>query len=185
MRLTLSLTRPEEIDQRFLEMFLNIEGKNRYFRLSGKEFTRDELVTFCREGIEAGNVFYYAVKAIDDGQTIGCIRLGPIDFRHSLSDMVALIGDTGNRGKGLGTEAIRLGRDVAFKKHGIRKLSGGVLEPNIGSLKAYTRAGFVEEGRLRAHYIIDGKPLDWIVISSFNPDHASACEASLVDELAG
>ena len=68
-----------------------------------------------------------------------------------------------------GTEAIVLGQRIAFERHNIRKLSGGVLGPNIASFKAFTRAGWVEEGRLRDHYLVDGEPVDWIVISCLNP----------------
>lgn len=169
-RVYLKPTWPEDIDDTFLQMYAGLDGKNRWFRLSGKEFSRDELVEFCRRGVEYGNVYYYSVCAVDDDALIGSIRIGPIDFKHSLSDMVALIGDVRDRGKGLGTEAIRLGLEFAFQTHNIRKVSGGALGPNIGSLKAYIRAGWVEEGRLRDHYLIDGEPVDWIVISCLNPD---------------
>lgn len=168
-RLYLRLTEPEQIGEAFLEMFADLSGKNRYFRLSGREFTREELVQFCQQGIERQDTFYYSVCAVADDAVIGCVRLGPIDFKHSIADMVALIGDVTDRGKGLGTEAIMLGNQIAFQRHNVRKLSGGVLAPNIGSYKAYTRAGWVEEGRLAAHYLVDGEYVDWITISALNP----------------
>ena len=169
-RLYLTLTQPHEIDQKFLSMFLNSEGKNRYFRRSGKEFTREELIKFCEDGLAHGDVFYYAIRARDDDQIIGAVRIGPIDFANSVSDMVTLVGDVKARGKGLGTEAIQLGNKVAFERHHIRKLHGGLVEHNIGSLKAYTRAGWHETGRLKDHCLIDGQLADWIIISIFNPN---------------
>ena len=169
-RLYLRLIGPEDIDEPFAGMFEGLEGKSRYFRLSGKPFTRTELVDFCRDGLEQGNVFYYGIHAIADDALLGAVRIGPIDFRNSIADMPTLIGDVANRGRGFGTEAIRLGNEVAFRAHKLRKLSGGVLEPNIASLAAYRRAGWIEEGRLRAHYLVDGETVDWIIISCFNPD---------------
>jgi RimJ/RimL family protein N-acetyltransferase len=95
--------------------------------------------------------------------------LGPIHRRHLTADLVTVIGDREYWGRGLATEAIRLGIRIAFDEFGLRKLSGGVYEGNVGSLKAYTRAGWVIEGRLVGHALEDGKARDEILISCFNP----------------
>lgn len=168
-RLYLRPTRIEEIDDTFAEMFAGIEGRNRYFRRSGRPFSRGDLIDCCRRGIEDRDVFYYSVCALNDDAVIGAVVLGPIDFKHSLSDMVALIGNVGDRGRGFGTEAIAEGIRIAFEVHNIRKLSGGILGPNVASLKAYLRAGCFEEGRLAGHYLHGGAPVDWIIVSCFNP----------------
>ena len=40
---------------------------------------------------------------------------------------------------------------------------------NIGSLRAYTRAGWHVEARLKQHCLFDGQPQDTILIGQFNP----------------
>jgi RimJ/RimL family protein N-acetyltransferase len=62
-----------------------------------------------------------------------------------------------------------MGGEVAFREYGFRKLSGGIADGNVGSLKAYTRAGWVVEGRLKGHHLINGEPRDRILVSCFNP----------------
>ena len=41
----------------------------------------------------------------------------------------------------------------------------------MGSLNAYTRAGWVIEARLRGHTMVDGAAKDSIVVSCFNPKY--------------
>jgi len=42
---------------------------------------------------------------------------------------------------------------------------------NIGSVKAYTRAGWVIEGVLKGQYLVDGKAEDRILVACFNPKY--------------
>lgn len=168
-RLHLMPTEPSDIGNEFADMYSNSDGKNAFFRQSGRDFSIDELRDYCEEGLRNQTCFYYTVRSNEDNKMLGSIRVGVIDKKNSISDLVALIGSTGSRGRGLGTEAIRLGNKVAFDRHSIRKLHGGVLEPNGASLTAYLRAGWVVEGRLLNHFLLQGKPVDWIIISCFNP----------------
>jgi RimJ/RimL family protein N-acetyltransferase len=178
-RLHLVQLLPEDIDDAFVKMYLNTGGKNDWFRQSRKGFTREELQRFCEDGITNDNCFYYMVRTNDTDELVGSIRLGVVDRLNSLSDMVTLIGDTAQRGKGFGTEAISLGNRVAFDKHKIRKLHSGVFEANKASITAYLRAGWVIEGRLHNHVLVDGKPMDWVIISCFNPFWVAPADLSL------
>ena len=89
---------------------------------------------------------------------------------HRISDLVVLIGDRRFHGKGLAVEAIRLGNGLGFREFGIRKLFGGMYETNQSSYKAYLRAGWVEEGRLKGQYLVAGQPIDRILVACFNPE---------------
>lgn len=68
------------------------------------------------------------------------------------------------RGLGLGTALMNVGirwaRSVA-----IRKLTLGVFATNERALRLYRRLGFVEEGRLRGQVILDGLPVDEILMA--------------------
>ena len=101
---------------------------------------------------------------------IGNLKIGPIDKHNMTSDLVTLIGDVNFWGKGLATEAIELGNSLAFDKYDIRKLTGGISSNNIGSIKCYTRAGWIIEGTLKEHYIVEGKMHDRVCVSCFNPN---------------
>ena len=42
---------------------------------------------------------------------------------------------------------------------------------NTASIKAYSRAGWLIEGRLKGFYLIDGKNEDQILVGCFNPKY--------------
>ena len=111
----------------------------------------------------------YFMYAIIVAKHIGNLKIGPIQWRHELSDLVTVIGDRDYWGKGCATEAIRQGISIAWGM-GLRKLSAGIWSENIGSIKAYTKAGFVVEGILKNHYIDhNGNLQDRVCISIWNP----------------
>lgn len=145
--------------------------------LDAKKISREDAINYMRHGRETRSYFMYALIAKDSNAHIGNVKIGPIQWAHLISDLVTVIGCREYWGKGLATEAIRLGNRVAFETYGIRKLSGGIADGNVGSVKAYTGAGWVIEGRLKGHHLINGEPRDRIIVSCFNPKFFPAEEA--------
>ena len=84
---------------------------------------------------------------------------------------MVVIGDKNYWGKGLATEAIKLANKIAFDKYKIRKLSGGMYSDNIASIKCYTKAGWIVEGTLKWHYILNEKVMHRVCVSCFNPNY--------------
>jgi len=167
-RLLLRSLKPSDIDETFLTWFQD-EELMRFYTNSRQTHTRESLLHNINQGIEAGTSYVFAIIDQASGTCIGTIKLGPINHDHKISDLVVLIGDRRFHGRGLAVEAIRLGNKLAFGEFGIRKLFGGMFETNQSSFKAYTRAGWVEEGRLKGHYLVDNQPVDRILVACFNP----------------
>lgn len=159
-----------EIDDTFMSWFSN-EELMRYYTNSKKKITKDAIIEHILNGESFGTDFTYGIYDIATDKCIGTIKIGPINITHKISDLVALIGNTNYHGKGFASEAIALGNTVAFAEHDIRKLFGGMYETNIPSIKAYTKAGWIIEGRLRGHYIENGIPIDRILVGCFNPKY--------------
>ena len=95
----------------------------------------------------------YAICAAEDGRHIGNLKLGPINWNHMISDMSTVIGDRSAWGQGRARNAIRLGIRIAFDELKIRKLSASIDADNIGSIKAYTGAGFHIEASLKDQFM--------------------------------
>jgi len=133
--------------------------------------TYEEARSYLEDGEEQRIHFMYAIVHTETDQHIGNLKIGPVNWKHLYSDCVAVIGRRDFWGQGLATEAIGQGIRIAFDEMDLRKLSGGIIEGNEGSLKAYTRAGWVIEGRLKGHYLVDGEPRDRIQVSCFNPKY--------------
>ncbi len=156
------------------------EDLMRFYTNSKNKITKEKLLQSLVEGEKAGNVYTFGIFSIETNALIGTIKLGPINFNHKTSDLVALIGDRNYLGKGLSVEAIKIGGELAFEEFDLRKLHGGMYISNIPSIKAYTRAGWLIEGRLKGQFLIDSKNEDRILVGCFNPKYFTAEEINLI-----
>lgn len=143
----------------------------KFYTNSKNKITKEKLLQSIHEGKKNGTVFTYGIYSLENNILIGTIKLGPINFNHKTSDLVALIGDRNYLGKGLSVEAIQLGNKLAFEEFDLRKLFGGMYLSNIASIKAYRRAGWLVEGILKGQFIIDNKNEDRILVGCFNPKY--------------
>ncbi|TXE19182.1 GNAT family N-acetyltransferase [Psychroflexus gondwanensis] len=148
----------------------------KYYTNSKNKITEESLLQSIKTGKQDGNLFTFGIFVNDTNNLIGTIKLGPINFTHKTSDLVALIGDKNYRGKGLSVDAISLGNQLAFEEFGLRKLHGGMYLSNIPSIKVYTRAGWIIEGRLKGFYANEGKNEDRILVGCFNPEYFNTKE---------
>ena len=71
-----------------------------------------------------------------------------IDHYVRTAEFIILLGADG-RGRNLAAEATRLTLDYAFTISALRSVWLKVLEPNLGAIAAYEKAGFAHAGRLR------------------------------------
>lgn len=136
--------------------------------LETKSLTRQAALDHLHSGQISKSYIMYAIILKDTDQHVGNIKLGPIDQVNGLSDLSTIIGEKDCWGKGMGRAAIKIANHLAFSRHGIRKLSAKIRGDNYGSIKAYTGAGWVIEGRLVDHIIADGRPQDAVLVSCFN-----------------
>lgn len=162
-----------DLDERVIAWFQQTELV-RYYSRNPSRFTKDALIHDLVDGWEEGTLFTYGIYAIDSSIPFGILRIGPVDKTNRTSDMSILVGDRSLAKKGYAVEAIRLGNRLAFERHDIRKLSGGMYEANIAAIKTYLRAGWVPEGKLVGHYLVDGEPMDRVLVACFNPRYFPA-----------
>ena len=102
---------------------------------------------------------------LKDNVMVGTIKVGPINLIHKSAQIGILVGATEHHGKGIGTEAIS-SVCFAFKNAKlVRKANAGVLSPNLASLKAFEKNGFVQEG-VRSQQYLDpsGQGVDEILL---------------------
>jgi len=143
----------------------------KYYTNSGNKITREGLLNSIKNGHENQDNFTYGVFDVSNDFLIGTVKIGPVNKKQKTSDLVTLIGDRNYLGKGLAPEIIKLGNNIAFEKHDIRKLYGGMYMSNIPSIKGYTRAGWIVEGRLKGFYWNEGKNEDRLLVTCLNPKY--------------
>jgi RimJ/RimL family protein N-acetyltransferase len=72
-------------------------------------------------------------------------------------------------GAGYATQAIELACDIAFEKLNLHKLTAGSYENNVGSIRAFLKAGFHQEALLKDHYLCEGQWVSKVCLAKFNP----------------
>jgi ribosomal-protein-alanine N-acetyltransferase len=159
-----------EIDDTFMSWFSN-EDLMKYYTNSSNKITKDDIVNHIINGEISKTNYTYGIYDNFNSKCIGTIKIGTINRAHKISDLVVLIGDVSYHGKGLASEAILLGNKIAFDVYDIRKLCGGMYETNTPSINAYTRAGWIIEGRLKGHYLDGNNQVDRILVACFNPKY--------------
>ena len=95
---------------------------------------------------------------------IGNIKLGPVHAYHRHADIGLLIGDRTQWGKGLATQAIDAVAEHAFATLGIVKLTAGCYGAHTASIGAFLKAGFVQEGCLKAQWNTETGRQDGILL---------------------
>lgn len=171
-RIFLRKIKESDLTDRVMEWFKD-EELMKFYTNSRRIISKDLLIESIRKGEDKGDLFTFGIFSNESESLIGTIKLGPINFSHRISDLVILIGDRKYLGKGLACEAIQLGNSLAFQEFDIRKLYGGMYESNIPSIKAYTKAGWLIEGRLSGFYLFNDKNEDRILVACFNPKYFS------------
>lgn len=96
---------------------------------------------------------------------IGYAGLSGISATNQSGEYFIFIGEKAAWGKGVGTMVTKQIVDLGFTSHQLNRIMLTVSELNTGGLKAYTKAGFILEGRLRQAACRQGVFHDKLVMS--------------------
>lgn len=91
---------------------------------------------------------------------IGTISLHDIDWIARRGEVGYMIGEQSHWGIGIATEAIGLVADHGFNRLNLNKITAGVVDGNVGSIKALEKNGFKQYGTNPQDYYLEGKYLD-------------------------
>jgi ribosomal-protein-alanine N-acetyltransferase len=146
--------------------WLNDPQINRYLESRYATHTLQGTREFVRDCLASPNMLFLGIRSSAlGGRHVGNIKLGPIDRRHGLGEIGLLLGEPQAWGRSVGSEAIAAICDIADCQLGLRKITAGCYASNVGSEKAFMKAGFEVEGRRRAHFILDGRPEDLVLMA--------------------
>ena len=95
----------------------------------------------------------WAVDSLE-GRLAGTVELR-LTMRAERAEMGIAIHDRAQWNKGLGTDAARLVVDYAFEELNLNRVELTTDEENTRAIRCYEKVGFVREGLLRQHRLID------------------------------
>ena len=159
-----------DINEEYLSWFRDNEVTS-FLEVQGSSLTKQLVEDYMDLGRNTASYYMYAICLLEGDKHIGNLKVGPINHKHKIADLVCVIGDKSFWGKGLAAEAISLGNTIAFETYDIRKLHGQIYADNIGSVKAYSKAGWIIEGVIEGRYLKDDKAMDQILVSCHNPKY--------------
>ncbi len=108
-----------------------------------------------------------------ESQILGLVSLTGIDPVHQSAELHLMIGKAENRGRGLGTFAVRTMLRHAFENLNLHRVSLGVLESNSAAISLYEKVGFVREGVKRQSHYKNGKFVSMILMSILREEFSS------------
>ena len=109
---------------------------------------------------KSSDLHCFIVKLKENAAPIGSCQLVNIHPIHRTAEVQIRIGEVSQRGKGYGTEALRLLMDFAFNDLNLHRVQLHVFSTNASARRVYEKIGFVLEGTMKEAAYIDGRYVD-------------------------
>ena len=109
------------------------------------------------------NLFYFTIRAREDNRLLGKAVLEWIDWSNGNGFLKLGIGSGGDRGQGLGTQALGLLLRFALVELSLFRVTIVIPEYNPPALALVRKFGFVEEARRRKAVLSDGQEFDLLI----------------------
>ncbi len=161
-RIYLREVRMSDVNQNYYT-WLNSPETNQYLESRYVPQSLENISNYVKSRDGKIDEVFFAICWKNNQKHIGNIKLGPVNWIHRRADIGLLIGDKEYRGRGVATEAIQLVVEYAFNILNLHKITAGSHCTNIGSVKAFQKAGFVIEGERKKHSFINGKYVDTVL----------------------
>ena len=153
------------------EAFARWRNDTEYLRLLGDPVLPMLASTIRRrsEKYEPGDSFRFFIYTLADDRLVGFINVWSNKMDRDAWIGIG-IGDAGDRGKGYGTDAMRIVLRYVFDELEMERASLGVFADNLRAIHSYRRAGFVIEGRQREESMRDGRRWDAVFMGVLRRD---------------
>jgi RimJ/RimL family protein N-acetyltransferase len=93
--------------------------------------------------------YQFAIETLG-GQYVGGCGFNRVDWKNRSAQLGILIGDAAMRGRGFGSDAVRVMCFIGFAEMNLNKIGLTVIDGNDTAVRCYEACGFLPEGRLRS-----------------------------------
>lgn len=134
---------------------INNDKISRYMKSIPYPYSREDGEWWLEQGIHAVGCVTRVIEN-DAGEFVGAIGTIPEEgWKKHQAEIGYWIGEP-YWGQGIASEAVKAFCEFCFRELGYKKLYGGVLDPNKGSLRVLEKCGFKKEGLLRQEVVKNG-----------------------------
>ncbi len=167
---TIRRSRPEDAEAHIANW--SAIGAERVFVMT-EQFSRtvDEVRAQFRDA-DPARALWLAAEV--DGRVVGGANVARGRFAknaHTADFGIAIL--AAYRGRGIGEALLRSALEWA-RAVGIRKMTLGVFATNERAIRLYRKFGFEEEARLRGQVVLDGQPVDEVLMALWLAPASSA-----------
>ncbi len=140
-------------------------------RLTGthRTFTYEEIAAYCASCVAQADRITLAITDPRDGVYRGEVVLNDYDEPNRSVNLRILLSASA-RGRGLGTEALRLVLAHAFGPLGLYRVSLEVFAFNARAIHIYEKVRLRHEGRMRDALWWEGTPHDTLLMAALAPE---------------
>jgi RimJ/RimL family protein N-acetyltransferase len=131
--------------------------------------------------VSTGGNYVFTIYERSSDWPIGNCDLFAVDYRNRRGEVGIMIGEPGARGKGYGTEAMRLLLDFAFTALGLNSVMLQYYEFNHAARRCYEKAGFRESGRWRESLWSGGRFWDQVFMDVLSSEFESPVLRSMLE----
>jgi RimJ/RimL family protein N-acetyltransferase len=152
-----ALRRPEPNDLEALVRWYRDPEIARLTRYQARPMTQAEIERFFQARMLAPDALAYSIVELPGWRLVGFTTFSSLDGDNGSILFHITIGERDAWGRGLGTEATELMVGHAFERLGLHRVGLTVFSYNERAIRAYEKAGFRVEGRLRDAIMRDGR----------------------------
>jgi RimJ/RimL family protein N-acetyltransferase len=156
-----------------IRKWVNDRATTRYlspiFWFPQTEAGTNEFLTRVMHGSDNGA--FFVIADVKNQSYIGQLDIFEINWKLRQGTVGMVIGSDEHRGKGYGTEALKLLEDYTFNMLGLERLQLDVCADNARAIRCYMKVGFVHEGIRRHATMVDGRFTDLHMMAVLKQDY--------------
>lgn len=142
--------------------WLNDQGVTRWMQNGIFPNSAESMLDYYQYMVGSRTDMNLAIVLKEDDRHIGNISLNGLNEMFRSAEIGILIGEKDAWGRGYGSEAIALLAGHAFQRMNLNRLGAGAVVENVGSIRAFEKAGFSREGISRQAYFCEGQYRDCV-----------------------
>ena len=157
----------EDVSEQYVG-WLNDSEINQFLETRFSEQNLETCEQFVTQMQNDSNSFLFGIFSKESNVHMGNIKLGFINNHHGSGQLSLFIGEKSQWGKGLATESIETITKWGFDELSLKRVEAGCYDNNMGSLRAFLKAGYAVEGFFKSSVIFKNKRIGsfWLGITN-------------------
>jgi ribosomal-protein-alanine N-acetyltransferase len=153
----------EDAQQTYLDWFADAET-TRFLSAPAADIDIQSLCQYIQQNNACRSSLLLGIFAKQTKAHIGNVRLVGIDTIKSRTSIGILIGEKTDWGSGIASEVLIMATELAHSELGIKRVFAGCHEENIGSVRAFEKAGYIRADALANELAEEDRWMDGVVI---------------------